>query len=381
MKLHAVERAEYLVQIMKDRHGLVPNTIVWNSVMSAWVKSRDPRAVDRTYEILQLLESNASGCGDAADSDGKRYYPDLISYNTHLHALSTHASPFNDYAKRAGDLLSSLENSIRLSTWESEEAVEIGVAPNVFSYNLVIDAHARSNHGMAAAHTLRRLIRRREHGLEPDTFSFNRVLAALTQTASVKEGTMSVQKIEHQVAVAERLLWYMDETYASGVHSRARPDVTSFATLIHAHAKLGNADRAQRLLDTMKDRSWLRPTRYCYNAAISAWAASGRGLLAARKAEALLEEMQSSDLKCLAPNSHTYNAVLKAWSQSGTRCCGTKAELYLQRMWDLYYAGNLKVKPNDFSYNTVRNRTLSVLSEFDTRCLIRGFVLNIFYSF
>lgn len=369
MKVHAVERAEELVRKMQESpHHLTPNAIVWNSVMSAWVKSKDPKAVDRTFEILRLLE--------ASDEEGCQ--PDLVSYNTHLHALSAHASPSNDYANRADQLLRRLEEGIRLpaaaavtvataSTNEGHEkkpneaaaagAVDLEIAPNVFSYNLVIDSYARSNQGMAAAHTLRRLIRRREYGLEPDAFSFNRVFSALTMvpTTSASAGADSAslrQQVERQVDIAERLLWYMNETHASGVHRRARPVVSSFATVIHAHAKLGNPDRAQRLLDAMKDdqRMWLRPTRYCYNAVISAWAASGGGLLAARKAEALLDEMQASGL---SPNSHTYNAVLKCWAASGTRCCGKKAELYLERMWDLYHAGNPKVEPNDFSYNTV----------------------------
>jgi Pentatricopeptide repeat domain/PPR repeat len=360
MKTHAVEQAEALVSSMQQR-GVRPNTIVWNSIMSAWVKSKNPDTVQRTGEILRMLEANAAaGLADCR--------PDVISYNTHLHALSSLASPANDYARRADALLTRMEGGMH-----QEAAAASSVAPNSFSYNIVIDAYARSNQGMAAAHTLRRLIQQRQNGLEPDTFSFNRVMAALTQDANATATAGATAASSSSAAatmldMAEKLLWYMEETFASGVHSWARPDVTSFATILHAHAKQGNAERAQHILNTMKERSAsyrggggddgtvgaLRPNRYCYNAVISAWAASGQGLVAARKAEALLEEMQTSGERSLTPNSFTYNAVLKAWSQSGTRCCGAKAELYLQKMWDLYHAGNAKVKPNDFSYNTVR---------------------------
>jgi Pentatricopeptide repeat domain/PPR repeat len=362
MKTHAAERAEALVSNMQQR-GLRPNTVVWNSIMSAWVKSKNPDAVRRTDEMLRMLEANAAA---GLDDDCR---PDVISYNTHLHALSSLASPTNDYARRADALLARMEGGMHQGA-----AAASSVEPNSFSYNIVIDAYARSNRGMAAAHTLRRLIQQRQNGLEPDTFSFNRVMAALTQdaNATTTAGTTATAASPSSYAstmldMAEKLLWYMDETFASGVHSRARPDVTSFATVLHAHAKQGSAERAQHILNTMKERSasyrgggtvgtvgTVRPNRYCYNAVISAWAASGQGLVAARKAETLLEEMQASGERSLSPNSSTYNAVLKAWSQSGTRCCGAKAELYLQKMWDLYHAGNAKVKPNDFSYNTVR---------------------------
>lgn len=82
--------------------------------------------------------------------------------------------------------------------------------------------------------------------------------------------------------------------------------------------------------------------------------------MGARKAEALLQEMQELRVQendeSIAPNLVTFNCVLNAWALSGTRCCGHKAESYLNQMWELYNAGdNNLVKPNDKSYNTVIN--------------------------
>jgi hypothetical protein len=78
----------------------------------------------------------------------------------------------------------------------------------------------------------------------------------------------------------------------------------------------------------------------------------------------------------MAPNIVTYNALLNAWARSGTRCCGLKAEYYLDRMWELYKAGDTKVKPNDQSYNTVSWRELEcnvmVCSEWDDGVLYRA---------
>ena len=66
-----------------------------------------------------------------------------------------------------------------------------------------------------------------------------------------------------------------------------------------------------------------------------------------------MRELASDGDAMLAPNSVTYNAVLNSWAQSGTRCCGNKAESYLERMWELYDEGNGHVRPNDKSFNTV----------------------------
>ena len=342
MKAHAVERAERLLREMQDKHGLEPNTVVYNAVLSAWVKARLPNAADRTAELIRLMEE--------ASLSGAPCAPDLVSYNTHLHALSYQASSQNpDAARRAQELLDRLER-------QYDDGTGSIAAPNLFSYNVLIDAYCRSQQGLQAALALRQLLQR---GIEPDTFSFNQVLTALTKPTSGSSKLAADPTYNATVHTAEQLLWYMDRSHRSGLHADARPVSQSFAVVLAGHAKLGNAHRAQHILDVMKDRAahgedWLKPTRFCYNSVISAWAASSHGLLGARKAESLLQEMEECGDSSLSPTIFTYNAVLNAWARSGTRCCGAKAETYLKRMWDLYHAGNVHVKPNDFSYNTVR---------------------------
>lgn len=80
--------------------------------MSAWVKSRNPKAANRTKELLTLME------GD------KTCRPDLISYNTHLHALSMHSTKRPENAERADRILNQME-----ARFDSGEA-EFG--PNLF---------------------------------------------------------------------------------------------------------------------------------------------------------------------------------------------------------------------------------------------------------
>lgn len=215
-------------------------------------------------------------------------------------------------------------------------------------------------------------------GVEPDTFSFNQVLAALGRKGSAK--------------MAEELLLYMDRAYQTDMHPKAKPESESYVHVIQAYTRSGQkggAVRAERLLRHMKERYFefnekhVKPNRNVYNAVsnslqsepgaiqqeisisslwllqvIDCWAKSGEGTLGARKAEALLQEMQDLQAEyhdeSLAPNLVTFNSLLNAWALSGTRCCGHKAEKYLDQMWKLYNAGdNDLVKPNDKTYNTV----------------------------
>jgi hypothetical protein len=336
MKAHAINRAEKLLREIEESDYLGTNTVILNSVMSAWVKAKNPAAVDRTEEILRQMELSTHA------------RPDLISYNTYLHALSMHASPKRpDLAYRAELLLQKMEHDF-------EDGI-IPFGPNVFSYNLVLEAICRvpqdSRVVMRAASVLRSLIQKED--VDPDTFSFNQVLSLLSKSST-------------KASNVEDLFRYMDQSYKNGTHLYARPDDMSFYAVISAYTRSGDrgsAENAERLLNEMKVRAangeeHLKPTRFCYNAAIDGWAKSGEGTYGARKAETILQEMQdhrdAGDFD-LAPNIVTFNAVLSAWARSGTRCCGYQAEKYLNQMWQLYNAGNAKVKPNDFSYNTVIN--------------------------
>jgi hypothetical protein len=238
-----------------------------------------------------------------------------------------------------------------LRQWEERfDRGDIDFSPNVFSYNLVIEGWVRSRDPNAATHAsdlLRKLVKR--DGVEPDVISFNQVINALSRSSQPG----SARK-------AEDLLHYMDESYKAGVYD-FKADVVGYTSAITAWSrsgKTGNAERAERLLVEMENRylageTDLKPTTAVYNAVIDSWAKSGEGTLGARRAEALLLRMQESGDNDMQPNIITYNAVLNSWARSGTRCCAHKAEGYLDKMWELYAAGNKRVKPDGKSYNTV----------------------------
>lgn len=342
MKSHAVNRAEALLREIEESPDFEVNTIVLNSVMSAWVKSRNLASFDRTEEILIQMEQ--SDCTK----------PDLISYNTHLHALSMHASKFPDNARRANIILQKLEDGF--------DNGSLAFGPNTFSYNLALEAICRACHdantATEAALILRRLIQRQN--VDPDVYSFNQVLLALSRSPS-----------SQAAQTAGELLCYMKKMSSAGIYPRSKPDRDSFCYVIVAYSRCGgkqSAEQGELLLSEMKSLyaagdSSVKPTPSCYNALIDCWAKSGEGTFGARKAEALLQEMQDwydRGEKYMAPTVVTFNSVLNAWARSGTRCCGYKAEHILERMWRMYHDGDLKLKPNEFSYNTVRTNWLKL---------------------
>jgi Pentatricopeptide repeat domain len=336
MKIHAINRAEKLVSELEGSDTLEPNTVVYNSLMSAWVKAKNPAAVGRTEEILRQMELSIIA------------KPDLVSYNTYLHALSIHSSP------KRPDLSLRAETLLRRMTDEYNSGV-LSFAPNTFTYNLVLESICRGPQDPRTVTRAAKLLREMIHNedIEPDTFSFNLVLTLLSKSTTPASNV-------------EELFRHMDDSYSAGTYIHAQPNAASFHAVMVAYSRnisRSTAEHVERLINEMKRRAsdgedHIKPNRLCYNVLIDCWAKSGEGTYAARKAEAILQELQDNffagDIDA-APNSMTYNAVLNAWAKSGTRCCGYKAEKYLNQMWQQYNAGNTQVKPNDFSYNTVIN--------------------------
>jgi hypothetical protein len=334
MRSHAVVRAEELLREIDAAPGLEANTIVLNSVMSAWVKSKNPATVNRTTELLEYMKY--SGHAPA----------DLVTYNTHLHALSIHSHKRPEYAQRANDLIASLEAKYKRG--------EIMFRPNLFSYNVVIEALCRSQSSEAvwdAVKLLRSFISN-DSKFEPDTFTFNQIFTALSR--SKKTGSTQL---------AEHLLDYMEIGYANGVFRKAKADLVSYTSVIIALARSEEADAAERgekLLNRLKahyeaGKTYMKPTRVIYNALINAWAKAGKGTLGARKAEALLKEMEEMCAMgdaSVAPNVVTYNSVVNSWAQSGARCAGNMAVKYLDRM-TMKTEGEIEIRPNGRTFNTV----------------------------
>jgi len=328
MKAHAVSRAEELLRTVENHPVLEPNTIILNAVMSAWVKAKNPASVNRTFEILQQMEE----CEHA----------DLISFNTHLHALALH-----------GDIPGNSQRAERmLERLEQQRNPEL--QPNLFSYNCALASCSKSTEVDAAVRAIgifQRLLQRGD--IKPDSFAFNQLLLALSRS-SIPDADVMTRK----------WLSYMEECDEKGLFPRAKPDSVSYMAVISAYSRSGRrgaAGEAEKIFQELhhkyqNGRKELKPNKYIYNAMIDCWAKSKEGTFGARKAEALLQEMQkqyeAGDVT-MQPDLISYNGVLNAWALSNTRCCARQAEIYLERMWKLHQQGNEKVKPDDRSYNTV----------------------------
>ncbi|KAL9187359.1 hypothetical protein ACHAXT_001462 [Thalassiosira profunda] len=180
---------------------------------------------------------------------------------------------------------------------------------------------------------------------------------------------------------AERLLEEMIASYKEGSHpngtlaeSAIAPNRNSFNTVIKAYANGGGRDstkNARRVLKSMEDpssvgleglASEIMPDKISYTSILTSLAnrneGSGNENDGGERAEEMLErmvEMYHAGNRRVRPDTVTYNAVLKVYGKSGHPDAGKRSEALLDRMLQLYKGGDRDVLPDDVTFNTVVN--------------------------
>ena len=260
-------------------------------VLKAWVRSREPGAVDEIDNILKRMEENAS----LVENDVR---PTIRYYNFFLYALANREAR---YAKRDADRASSILHELKARAVEDVE-------------------------------------------LTPDVNTYNQVLSTFAKMHSF-EGAMQAQAIFDEM---------MNESNATSVHPNTNTFNAVMNCWLKAGPKSGRSS-IERLLNTMVELGengsdyYASPDRFSVNTAIAAVAKSNRKD-SIRKAYFMLINME--EIYGVSPDTTSYNLVLGAYAKSRDLHSGKKAKDLLKHMEDLYKKGNRDVMPDSFSYST-----------------------------
>jgi pentatricopeptide repeat protein len=301
--------------------NFTPNTVLLNSVLTAYVKSELPEA---PYKAENLLQQHEDIAGNGS------YYLVLCAWASQ-----------RDAARRAEMILERMENAPHLD-------------PDTRAYNAVLQSWVKSGNPPKAEAILNKMQRLHDGGnrnVQPDFISFSRIVFAYSQAHN------------HNAAErAEAILDRMQDLYDRG-NPDMKPSKRLFTAVIAAWANRGDsnaATRAEAILEKMQQlyragNAGLKPDKYAFCAVINAWAKC-RSPAAAERAEAILNRMQelyeagNSDAK---PNTVIYTCVITAFARSGTLADAERAEALLERMYELYEAGDHDVKPSATSVTSV----------------------------
>jgi pentatricopeptide repeat protein len=309
------------------------DVVCYNTLLDAWSKSGRSDSGPRCLEILQAMEDNG-------------ITPDTISFNTTLNALAEYGNVEScevvfermqhvPGARPGHDTLSTL-----LKAWSN--------TPSIKADDYRAEVVLRKIHEL-----------QKSTGIVANVACYNIVLGCLAKSESMK----SCQIGEDLLLEMERL----SREESGGVSNRAsvRPDLVSYTTVIHAYAKLGEAHKAEMVLERLVKEyvrrgtkgACLKPSTKTFNTTLRAWAEHARRTSSSPEAptrcEALLERMKrlhATSNAPVKPDVQSYNHLLDCWGHSGIHGSVTRALAILEEM---IASNDNDISPDTVSYNTV----------------------------
>lgn len=240
--------------------------VIFNQVMNIYSKGGMVGSSEKCENLLKRMD-------DLAGKGNQQVSPDVRTYNILLSAYANEKGPAD--AEKV------------LQRLESHRCIK----PNSISFITCMDAFAK----VGDAHNNLRILSLMEKAFEsgnvhakPTRRAYVSALNSLAKSGRGDAGTR-----------AEALVQRMEKFALSG-NADLLPDTTVYNVLINCHKN--SASQAEKVLYRMGKRSIERDV-VSYSSVINVYSKMG-GIQAARRAQALLDEMQDDSIE---PNAHTFS--------------------------------------------------------------------------
>jgi len=378
-----LDQLETLYEESNRDADLCPNAAAFNCVLLAWSRSSSMGAQVNIKALMQRMQTLAESTGNS------ELYPDVVTYNSLLHALSR-SDDTSVALLEAQEVFKTMQNTP-------------GIQPDVITYNVILHLLARCRERNAAEQAenfLRHFWSRHHSGdidFKPDNQSYNTCIDAWSKSprhrkdqidraealfnemqdlcmrtgderlkpSKVSYGSMiSVCGRSGTKAGAEKAQWYFDEMVANGI----TPSIIEYNAAIHAWAGVGGVEEAEALVnraleDFQNGNNLAKPDVKSFSSLLNAISkrrkSRNEALHDALKAESILVRMEDLS-KILGPgvmpNTYTFNAVLDCFAKCRNDPSAVKhAEAILDHMKALTESGIHNVHPNVVSITTVMN--------------------------
>ena len=332
----AATNARRILDLMlSDFPNLDPDASTFNALMTLYLQ------LGRRKETLSVFDLMCS----LQRSGRKGTTPDVYSVNLMLNAMSKQP-PFCslEELQKAEDVLDVIREMFN-------------VAPDVQSYNILIDSWARSRLKEAAnrAELLLDIMERRcrlEPRLAPDGYTYTSTINA-------------IQRSKHHEARgswAEDVFHRMEAMHSQGlVPQPTTPVYNALLNCIVTSGENGSLERAEALFADIESAG-LANTRTC-NTMLKGYSTMSRSsdgktvsYSSPHMAEKLLDQMEVSyhteGTTCsIKPDKYSYTTVISAYGRSNVKRKAAKAHWTLNHMLDEYQEGNKAARPNTYTFN------------------------------
>ena len=328
-----------LDKMLTDYPQIDPDASTFNAIMTLYLQ------LGRRKEALAIFDQMCS----LQQSGRKGTKPDLYSINLMLNALSKQP-PFcsSEELQKAEDVLDVIRESFN-------------VAPDVQSYNILIDSWAKSNLPESAekAVLLLDIMERRcrlEPSIAPDCYTYTSVINAISKSKDHKR----------RGSWAEEIFQRMKSLHSQGIVNE--PTIPVYNALLNAlitSGEYGSIERAWVVFTEIIETTDIANIR-TYNTMLKGYSTIIRNkdngdiisYSRPKLAEQLLDRMEISyyrETSDIVPDKYSYTTVISAYGRSNVKRKAAKAHWVLQRMIDAYDDGNNLAKPNTYAFNAVLN--------------------------
>lgn len=315
-KLGRIDKAESIVQKMTS-----PDRASYSAVMHANIRCGN---LQRAEELLELMES----------SKHDRVHPVTSDYNL---LLTTYAR--KGEAQKAESLLKRMVDRCRRKEEELGYYQDsMGFSPDLMSYNLVLDAHAKSDKpgaGERAMDILRELNHHYDGGelsFRPNHRTYSAVMQAVIRCDDSNDKAIDVVKA------------LIEESSARGVKTDFLQSMvlSSYASCSEPEA----AEKAEALLEDFEREGTAGIV--AYNTCLKAWKSSASAN-ATKGAEKIIRRMEKR--QCV--DTVSYTTMIGILAKKGDKASAHRAQEILSHMQESCSNGKEAVKPNSQTYNSV----------------------------
>ena len=312
-----------------------PDRDTFNAVMGCWHRSGSENASFQIEYLLNLM----NGLSESV-AGYHRARPDHYSVNTVIASIAK--SNRKEKLRRINYMLSNMERLYN-------------VKADTLSYNLVIDAYAKSQDLRAVNETQRLLSVMENKFIEgnefvmPDSFSYTTVIDTLSSKLKMNAGKKAELIVRRMESMCKE-------------HGGKQPGTAVYNALMNCYASRGDKsdlNRLEAILRFMEGMSQkdgmaqMMPNVISYNTLLKGYAQSKENLT--RKAEILLERMENGEIN-VCPDVVSYTTVITAFARSSIPAKARNAKRILDKMIDSYASGNnSKLEPTIFPFNACLN--------------------------
>lgn len=229
----------------------------------------------------------------------------------------------------------------RMLTLYEKSGNDVDLRPTLQAYNLWIHAIAKSQDANAGQMAEQVLEQMHANHVAPDVITYTSIMDAHARS-------------QNPDRAEEVLFQLLEGTMKGKVDGKVGLSSITCDTILNAWAQQGtyeSAQRAQTILLRLEEwqRNDIKPTKVSYATVMNAWAKVGT-TEAAEHAELLLTNMLKKSK--VQPDTVVFNAAINAWAASKDAQAGKRALGILRKMKTMAKEG-LDSRPDIVTYNTV----------------------------